>query len=204
MVFMKQIGSTTIGILFLTSALVSCSNSNNTLDGYIPPSPKNVSAATVHEAGTTAPMSFIPASDEVLIVYFGYTHCPDLCPTTMVAIKNAKKKIGDLASNVDIAMITVDPARDTDEILSRYLASFSDRYHALVPTSDAELRAVEKLFQATSSVTNVDGEIQVVHGGTAYVVDSTGNVVVEWPFGLDSISMAHDLTILLTERKKTT
>jgi protein SCO1/2 len=119
----------------------------------------------------------------------------------MVAIKNAKKKIGDLASKVDIAMITVDPARDTDEILSRYLASFSDRFHALVPTSDGELRAVEKLFQATSSVTTVDGEIQVVHGGTAYVVDSTGNVVVEWPFGLDSVSMAHDLKILLTERK---
>jgi protein SCO1/2 len=146
-------------------------------------------------------MTFVPVAGEVLIVYFGYTHCPDLCPTTMVAVKNAKKKIGELAAKVDLAMITVDPARDTDEILSRYLASFSDRYHALVPTSDAELRAVEELFQATSSVTNVDGEIQVVHGGTAYVVDSTGTVVVEWPFGLDSVSMAHDLTILLTERK---
>jgi protein SCO1/2 len=180
---------------------VSCSNSNDSLDGYIPPSPKNVSTATVHEAGSSTPMTFVPAAGEVLIVYFGYTHCPDLCPTTMVAVKNAKKKIGELAAKVDLAMITVDPARDTDEILSRYLASFSDRYHALVPTSDAELRAVEKHFQATSSVTNVDGEIQVVHGGTAYVVDSTGTVVVEWPFGLDSVSMAHDLTILLTERK---
>ena len=204
MEFTTRIRAAAIGLLLLTSALVSCGNSNDTLDGYIPPSPKNVSAATVHEAGATAPMSFVPAAGEVLIVYFGYTHCPDLCPTTMVAIKNAKKKIGDLASKVDIAMVTVDPARDTDEILSRYLASFSDRYHALVPSSDGELRAVEKLFQATSSVTTVDGEIQVVHGGTAYVVDSTGNVVVEWPFGLDSISMAHDLTILLTERKKTT
>ncbi len=201
MVFMTRIRTVVIGMVLLTSALVSCSNSNDTLDGYTPPSPKNVSTATVHEAGTATPMSFVPAAGEVLIVYFGYTHCPDLCPTTMVAIKNAKKKIGDLASKVDIAMITVDPDRDTDEILNRYLASFSDRYHALVPTSDAELRAVEELFQATSSVTNVDGEIQVVHGGTAYVVDSTGNVVVEWPFGLDSVSMAHDLKILLTERK---
>lgn len=204
MVLRTRIRTVVIGIAVLTSALVSCSHSNATLDGYIPPSPKNVGAATVHEAGTTTPLKFAPAADEVLIVYFGYTHCPDLCPTTMVAIKNAKKKIGELASKVDLAMITVDPARDTDDILSKYLSSFSDRYHALVPTSDAELRAVEKLFQATSSVTNVDGEIQVVHGGTAYVVDSTGNVVVEWPFGLDAVSMAHDLTILLTERKKTT
>ena len=204
MVFRTRIRAAAICLVVVTSALVSCSNSNDSLDGYIPPSPKNVSTATVHEAGTATPMSFVPTAGEVLIVYFGYTHCPDLCPTTMVAVKNAKKKIGELSTKVDLAMITVDPDRDTDEILSRYLASFSDRYHALVPTSDAELRAVEKLFQATSSVTNVDGEIQVVHGGTAYVVDSTGNVVVEWPFGLDAISMAHDLTILLTERKKTT
>ena len=201
MVFMVRIRTSAIGLIFLASALVSCSHSADTLDGYIPPSQKNVGSATVHEAGASTPMSFIPATGEVLTVYFGYTHCPDLCPTTMVAVKNAKKKIGELAAKVDLAMITVDPARDTDEILSRYLASFSDRYHPLVPTSDAELRAVEKLFQATSSVTNVDGEIQVVHGGTAYVVDSTGTVVVEWPFGLDSVSMAHDLTILLTERK---
>ena len=201
MVFMVRIRTSAIGLIFLASALVSCGHSADTLDGYIPPSQKNVGSATVHEAGASTPMSFIPATGEVLIVYFGYTHCPDLCPTTMVAVKNAKKKIGELAAKVDLAMITVDPARDTDEILSRYLASFSDRYHPLVPTSDAELRAVEKLFQATSSVTNVDGEIQVVHGGTAYVVDSTGTVVVEWPFGLDSVSMAHDLTILLTERK---
>lgn len=201
MVFTTRIRTVAIGMVLLTSALVSCGNSHDSLDGYIPPSPKNVSTATVHEAGTSTPMTFVPAAGEVLIVYFGYTHCPDLCPTTMVAVKNAKKKIGELAAKVDLAMITVDPDRDTADILSRYLASFSDRYHALVPASDAELRAVEKLFQATSSVTKVDGEIQVVHGGTAYVVDSTGNVVVEWPFGLDSISMAHDLKNLLTERK---
>ena len=201
MVFTTRIRTVVIGMVLLTIALVSCGNSDDSLDGYIPPSPKNVSTATVHEAGTSTPMTFVPAAGEVLIVYFGYTHCPDLCPTTMVAVKNAKKKIGELAAKVDLAMITVDPDRDTADILSRYLASFSDRYHALVPASDAELRTLEKLFQATSSVTKVDGEIQVVHGGTAYVVDSTGNVVVEWPFGLDSISMAHDLKILLTERK---
>ena len=142
MVFMTRIRTLVIGMVLLTSALVSCSNSNNTLDGYIPPSPKNVSTAFVHEAGTSTPMSFVPAAGEVLIVYFGYTHCPDLCPTTMVAVKNAKKKIGELSTKVDLAMITVDHDRDTDEILSKYLASFSDRYHAPVPTSDAEMRAV--------------------------------------------------------------
>jgi protein SCO1/2 len=121
----------------------------------------------------------------------------------MVAIKNAKKKIGDLADRVDIAMITVDPERDTSNILPRYLSSFTDRFHALIPASDSELRAAEKAFGATSSVTKVDGKVEVVHGGTAYIVDETGSVINQFPFGLDAESMANDLTVLLNERTQT-
>jgi protein SCO1/2 len=117
-----------------------------------------------------------------------------------VAIKNAKKKIGVLSDRVDLAMITVDPQRDTANILPRYLSSFTDRYHALIPANEAELRSAEKAFGATSSVTTVDGKIEVVHGGTAYLVDDTGTVLVQWPFGLDAQSMANDLTVLLNER----
>jgi protein SCO1/2 len=142
----------------------------------------------------------LKASDgELLVVYFGYTHCPDICPTTLVAVKNAKKKIGELASNVDLAMITVDPHRDTADIFPRYLSSFTNKFHALIPSTQEELRTAEKAFDATSSVTEVDGKIEVVHGGTCYIVDSTGKVVDEWPFGMDAESMAHDLKILLQQ-----
>lgn len=184
-------------------ALSACgSNDTATLFGYVPPSTKNSGAVSVTEAGTTTPFTLKAKQGEILIVYFGYTHCPDVCPTTMVAIKNAKKKVGDdIAAKVDLAMITVDPERDTADVLPKYLSSFSDRYHALVPASQDELRAAEKPFGATSSVTKVDGEIKVVHGGTAYVVDANGDVVDEWPFGLDAKSMAHDIEILLTQRK---
>lgn len=155
---------------------------------------------SVTEAPEGNPFELKAKPHEVLIVYFGYTHCPDVCPTTMVAIKNAKKKIGALADRVDLAMITVDPERDTADILPKYLTSFSSRFHALIPASDAELRTAENAFGATSSVTKVDGKVEVVHGGTAYIVDDRGTVIDQWPFGLDATSMSKDLTVLLNER----
>ena len=186
-------------------ALSACSGADDadTLFGYVPPSTKNSAAVTVAEAGAADPFALRAATGEVLIVYFGYTHCPDVCPTTLVAIKNAKKKVGtDLAARVDLAMITVDPERDTTDVLPRYLSSFTDRYHALVPSSEAELRAAEKPFGATSSVTKTADGVKVVHGGTAYIVDMNGDVVVEWPFGLDAASMAHDIEVLLNDKKE--
>jgi protein SCO1/2 len=188
----------------LALPLSACSQeSTSTLLGYVPPSQLSSSGVSVTEQPRGNQFELKAKPQEVLIVYFGYTNCPDVCPTTLVAIKNAKKKIGVLSDRVDLAMITVDPQRDTANILPRYLSSFTDRYHALIPANEAELRSAEKAFGATSSVTTVDGKIEVVHGGTAYLVDDTGMVVVQWPFGIDSNSMANDLTTLLNERTQT-
>jgi protein SCO1/2 len=185
----------------LALPLSACSQeSTSTLLGYVPPSQLSSSGVSVTEQPSGNQFELKAKPQEVLIVYFGYTNCPDVCPTTLVAIKNAKKKIGVLSDRVDLAMITVDPQRDTANILPRYLSSFTDRYHALIPANEAELRSAEKAFGATSSVTTVDGKIEVVHGGTAYLVDDTGTVLVQWPFGLDAQSMANDLTVLLNER----
>ena len=174
---------------------------DNVLLGYIPASEKYVGGASVTEAGTGKQFAFKASSGELLIAYFGYTMCPDICPATLVALKNAKKKLGDDASKIDVAMTTVDPERDTIAILPKYLSSFLDRYHALVPASDAELRAAEEVFQATSSVTKKpDGTVQVVHGGTAYVVNDAGYVIDEFPFGMTAADMAHDLSILLSTK----
>lgn len=195
----RKIGAT----LFSASLVVlaSCgSTSVSVLHGYTPPAPKSVATAQMAEANQTDPFTFRADKGELLVVYFGYTNCPDMCPTFLVSLKNAKKNIGDLASRVDLAMVTVDPARDTAEILPRYLSSFTDKFHALIPSSDDELSSVKDLFQVTSNVSETNGKIEVVHSGTAYVVDDTGAVVVEWPFGLDTESMTNDLEILLTQR----
>ena len=183
--------------------LAACGAASSELIGFVPTN-KSVSAVTGTEAlpdGSTKPFSFVPKAGEVLVVYFGYTQCPDLCPTTMTAVRAAKKKIGpDLAARVDLAMVTVDGARDTGAILTKYLSSFAERNHAITPADEKELTALKSAFQVSSSVTtNADGKVEVTHSGTAYVVGPTGDVLVEWPFGLQAEDMAHDLRLVLNE-----
>lgn len=188
----------------LALVLPACGGSADgaTFTGYVPPSAKhvgNISVAEWKESGTQ-PFHFHAAPGDVLVVYFGYTNCPDMCPTTMVAVRNAKKRIGDdLAAHVDLAMVTVDPERDLGSNLSKYLGSFAERNHALVPASKGELEAAKDAFQVTSSVTtDATGKVEVTHSASAYVVNPAGDVVVEWPFGMDAKSMAHDLEKLLS------
>lgn len=192
--------STALAALVTTGLLAACSSDQATLIGYVPPSAKSVASVSVTEVvdGDTQPFSFRADEGEILVVIFGYTNCPDICPATLSNLKNARTKLGDEASRVDIAMVTVDPGRDTADILPRYLSSFTDRFHAIIPSTETELRTAEEVFQASSSVTEVDGRIEVSHTGTAYAVNDQGNVVVEWPFGIDVPSLVADLELLLT------
>lgn len=190
-------------VVLVAVTLTACGGggAGSSFVGYVPPSTKHVGNVSVTEwkKSGTSDFHFHAAPGDVLVVYFGYTNCPDMCPTTMVAVRNAKNRIGaDLASHVDLAMVTVDPERDLGANLDRYLGSFAGRHHALVPKDGNELNAAKDAFQVTSSITkDATGKVEVTHSASAYVVDPAGNVVVEWPFGMDSKSMAHDLEKLL-------
>lgn len=140
--------------------------------------------------------------ESLLVVYFGFTNCPDICPTSLAELRAALQRIGDDAERVDLAMITVDPQRDTAEVLNGYVGSFVDRYHVLRPSSPEELETVENAFLASSSVTKAaDGRVEVSHTATTYVVDENGVVQVELPFGHGVDNLVNDLQVLLDRAK---
>jgi len=152
-----------------------------------------------------APMAMRPPEGELLLVYFGYTSCPDICPTTMSDIRVALESLPpELAERVSVAMVTVDPERDTDEVLSGYLEHFFDRAHPLRTDDPAELAAAAQAFTVQWEIEEHEpGEAYAVgHTSVTFVVDETGTVVVEWPFGVRSKDMASDLTLLLSERER--
>lgn len=110
------------------------------------------------------------------------------------------RDLGDDAARVDLAMVTIDPARDTDDILVGYVQSFVDGAHALRTTDDSALRAVTEAFGASYSVTTAaDGAVEVAHSGAMYVVDPSGTVTLTWPFGVTSDDIRGDLAQLLEE-----
>ncbi|MEQ8716494.1 MAG: SCO family protein [Acidimicrobiales bacterium] len=146
-----------------------------------------------------APFPFRADEDGLLLVYFGYTSCPDVCPTTLADIRYALSLLdASLAERVEVAMATIDPDRDTDRVITDYLRSFIPDAHPLRTTDEAALRAAADGFGADYQVaTTADGAVEVLHTGSLYAVDDEGRLVVTWPFGTRGADLATDMETLL-------
>ena len=187
--------------------VAGCGSDSATIRGIVRDEPLQVGTETLTDVTSEGEFAthdelFVMKAQtgQLLVMYFGYTNCPDLCPTTLAAARTAIKNLGADGLKIDLAMATVDLERDTAEVLNGYLSSFSDRFHALHASSQEELEVAENAFLASSTVTrDANGKIEVGHSATAYVIDDQGTILVEWPFGIDSDAMTNDLQILLRQ-----
>jgi len=140
--------------------------------------------------------------DGLMLVYFGYTSCPDVCPTTLADLHMALEGMpADQADRIRVGMVTVDPERDTPKVLNGYLGHFfdADDYDSFRTMDTDELARAEKAFGASSKIGKPDrhGDYDVSHTAQVYAVDDTGQVLVEWPFGTSSDDIRSDLERLL-------
>jgi len=113
------------------------------------------------------------------LLYFGYTSCPDICPTTLSAVARAEQLLkesdhGDLLGNLQVVLVTVDPERDKAEVLHRYVTAFSPDFIGVTGTTDAIAALATQLNAAFMKVPGTDGN---------YVIDHTGNLVLIDPEG---------------------
>ncbi|MCB1001617.1 MAG: SCO family protein [Acidimicrobiales bacterium] len=198
-------GRRSVGLAAAASLLVlaACGDDEpaHQLVGYRPSGAQVVDEVPLEDASNGgAPFDFRAEPGELLVAYFGYTFCPDVCPTSLSMFKNALAQLGDDAQKVDLAMATIDPARDTAEVISGYVQSFVPTAHG-VRTDDAEvLRDVTDAFGVTFMVTTGEsGDVEVAHSGAMYVVDDQGELVLTWPFGVTADDVAADLEVLLDE-----
>ncbi len=145
------------------------------------------------------PFEFRAAPDGLLVVYFGYTNCPDICPTTMADLRTALGDVGEDAERIDVAMVTVDPDRDTD-VLADYVRGFVPDGHAIATDDQQALRSVAEPFGVSYEVfTSPAGDVEVGHSSNLFVVDDTGTLVLTWSFGTSADELAGDLEQLLDE-----
>ncbi len=146
-----------------------------------------------------APLSFTAAEGNLLLVYFGYLSCPDVCPTTLSDLRVALDELGNGAAAVEVAMVTVDPGRDDEGGLRSYLDHFLVGARGVRLTDDASLRRVADAFGATYELsTGADGAPQVSHSAFLYVLDDHGRLIEQWPFGTPPKDMTADLRLLET------
>ncbi|MBK9180269.1 MAG: SCO family protein [Acidimicrobiales bacterium] len=205
---MSRVRSVAVVVLAaaLLAGLAGCGGDGDggaQLNGAEPAEPMLVGDRSLPEVapdGTETAFAFRAPEGELLAVYFGYTSCPDVCPKTMADLRSALEELSpEEAGRVSVAMVTVDPERDTPEVLNGYIGSFFERHHALRTTDTAELESVEAAFLASSSITpDPDGEgYEVSHTASTALVDDQGQVLAFWPFGLEADGMADDLRTLL-------
>ncbi len=188
-----------VGLVVAGVVLGSCGEAE--LQGAVRTPPLEVAPVSLPDESGRAVAMTAP-DDQLLLVYFGYTSCPDICPTTMSDLSVAIDGLPtELADRVTVAMVTLDPERDTGEVLTGYLGHFFNESLALRTTDTDELTTATSAFGVQFEVEDhAPGEsYQVAHTAVTFVVDDSGTVVVEWPFGFESEAMTADMEVLLKE-----
>lgn len=124
-----------------------------------------------------SPISGQTFAGRPLLVFFGFTHCPDVCPTTLFEITNRLKELGPATKRIQVLFVSVDPKRDSPKLISQYLQSFSPRIVGATGTKK-QIDAMVKSYRATYRMVPTEGEsYSVDHTASLYMMDSRGQFI---------------------------
>lgn len=127
---------------------------------------------------------------KVVLVFFGYTSCPDECPATLAILRQVRADLGTEGAEVQVLLVTTDPAQDTPEQLANYLSAFDPTFIGLTG-SGSDLEAVYGDY----GVTVMEGG--ETHSTRVYVIDRDGKLGLTLPYGMTPAEILHDLRLLL-------
>lgn len=146
------------------------------------------------------PRSLADFKGKVTVVFFGYTQCPDVCPTSLGEIAQAKKLLGAAGGDVQGVFVTVDPERDTPQVLKAYVGNFGPGFVAL-RGSEEETKAAAKQFKVfyAKQPGKTAESYTVDHTAGSYVFDRQGRVRLFTRYGSGAEALARDLERLLAE-----
>ena len=145
------------------------------------------------------PRSLADWRGKVVVVFFGYTQCPDVCPTTMAELAQIRTQLGADGDRLQTVFVTIDPERDTPEVLKAYLANFGPNVVGL--RGDAEqTKAAAKEFKVFYAKVpgKTPGSYTMDHSAASFVFDPAGRVRLFVPYGADTKLLTGDLKQLLT------
>jgi protein SCO1 len=136
---------------------------------------------------------------KVVVVFFGFTQCPDVCPTTLTEMDEAFKLLGPKADKVQVIFITVDPERDTASVLAQYVPAFNPRFIGLRPADEAGLEKVAKDFRIYYKKVpgSKPGSYTMDHSAGSYVFDQNGQLRLYIKHAQGPEVLAHDLKNIL-------
>lgn len=138
---------------------------------------------------------------KLVALFFGYTHCPDVCPTTLSDFAAAIRELGPDGEKVQVLFVTVDPERDAPELLAQYVPSFNPTFLGM-STDQASLATLAKEFKVVYQKNTVQGpaDYLIDHSAGTYVFDAQGNLRLLIAYGTGPQAIAQDLRTLLAQK----
>ena len=135
---------------------------------------------------------------KVVAIFFGYVHCPDVCPTTLSDFAAALQQLGPQAERVQVLFVTVDPQRDSPELLKQFVPAFNPWFLGMYG-DEATLTQLAKEYKVVYQKTSVKGadDYLIDHSAGTYVYDPQGRLRLLMPYGSSPEAIAHDLKALL-------
>jgi protein SCO1 len=147
------------------------------------------------------PRSMKDFTGKVVVLFFGYTQCPDVCPTTMTELAEVKKLLGADGDKLQGLFVTIDPARDTPEVLKSYMSNFDPSFLALYTTPD-KLVQLAKDYKVYYK--KVEGKTPTSytmdHSAGSYIYDPQGRLRLFTRYGSGAVAMASDIKLLLRQK----
>ncbi|CAH0158347.1 SCO1 protein homolog [Massilia sp. Bi118] len=148
---------------------------------------------------TGKPRTLADYKGKVVVVFFGYTQCPDVCPTTMAEMAGVMQKLGPQADQVQVLFITLDPERDTQPLLASYVPAFDKRFVGLYGTPEQTAKTAKDFKVFYSKVPGKDpGSYTIDHMAGSYVFDRDGRLRLFIRHGGGADAIVHDIKQLLS------
>ena len=186
------------GVLLLLALFTACGRSPGepwqltSIEGFFPDLQFTLSNGGEH------PVTAKDFRGKVVLLYFGYLNCPDVCPMTMSRLGSALKELGERADAVRVLFVSVDPRRDTPQQLATYARAFSEQGVGATGTP-AEIEAMAKRYRVAyeAEAPDAGGNYEVMHGKAVYVFDGTGRARLMITDSDSPEAIAHDLRQLI-------
>jgi protein SCO1/2 len=182
-------------ILLLLSTLLSCSDNNFIFNG------SNLTEAkldsyfelTSHKGEEKTIKDF---KGKVVAIFFGFASCPDICPTTMIELKNIKSELGKNSNQLEVLFISLDPERDTPELLSEFIPSFDSSFIGLTGT-EGNIEKITQQFKVYRKKVVQGDSYTIDHSSGLYLLDKEGKIRVRHPYGSEIKLIVEDIEKLI-------
>ncbi|MFZ2161690.1 MAG: SCO family protein [Sideroxyarcus sp.] len=143
------------------------------------------------------PVSLADYRGKVVVLFFGYTHCPQICPTTLADLAQVMRMLGNDADRVQVLFVTLDPERDTRQLLAQYPPAFYPTFKGLSGDSMATAQAAQAFGVVYQKQLNKNGGYELDHSAGTYLIAPGGRPVLLSPYGQRAELLVQDIKLLL-------